>query len=86
MPFENQYVYALLGLTVMVALFAGLLTFAALRFLAAGRNTRRQNAGGAETALLSAALQEAVSKLRAQEQAMIKRIGQMETKKVQDAE
>ena len=47
------------------------MTFAVLRFIAAARDTRsHRRAGGAETALLSAALQEAVGKLKAQEQAM----------------
>src|SRR5258705_10190714 len=42
-----------------------------LRFSAAARETRRnlRTGGGAETALLAAALQEAVTKLKAQERA-----------------
>jgi signal transduction histidine kinase len=47
-----------------------ILVFAVLRFASAARDTRRQLGGGhTETALLSAALQEAVGKLKAQEQA-----------------
>jgi signal transduction histidine kinase len=63
-------VYALVGLTVLVGALAGTLAFALLRFLSAARKTRRQfRTGGGETALLSAALQEAVGKLKAQERA-----------------
>jgi signal transduction histidine kinase len=61
--------YALLGLTVVVGVLAAALTFAILRLSAAARDTRRHLRGGAETALLSAALEEAVTKLKAQERA-----------------
>jgi signal transduction histidine kinase len=62
--------YALLGLTAIIGALAAALAFAVLRFGAAARDTRRQMRGGAgETALLSAALQEAVEKLKAQERA-----------------
>ena len=62
--------YALLGLTAIVGALAAALTFAILRFFAAARETRRTiKGGGAEMALLSAALQEAVGKLKAQERA-----------------
>ena len=62
--------YTLLGLTALVASLVGLLTFAMLRFAAAARETRRGLRGaGDETAFLSAALQEAVMKLKAQERA-----------------
>ena len=63
--------YSFLGLTAIVAGLVGLLTFAMLRFAAAARDTRRQfgqNAGG-DTAILATALQEAVTKLKAQERA-----------------
>lgn len=67
----TQTGYALIGLTVMVAALAGVLTFAVLRFAAAARDTRRHLGGaGAETAFLAAALAEAVAKLKAQERAM----------------
>ena len=68
----TQYGYAFLGLTVMVAVFAGLLTFALLRLVAGVRDARRRmrQTGGSEVAMLSGALHEAVAKLRAQEQAM----------------
>lgn len=62
--------YTLLGLTALVAFLVAVLGFAVLRFSAAARDTRRSMRGaGAETALLSAALQEAVTKLKAQERA-----------------
>jgi signal transduction histidine kinase len=67
----NQYGLALLGLTAFVAMLVGVLSFAALRFAAAARNANRSLRGaGADTALLSSALQDAVSRLKAQEQAM----------------
>jgi len=62
--------YALLGLTAMVAALVTVLMFALLKFAAAARETRQSLRGaGAETAFLSAALQEAVTKLKAQERA-----------------
>src|SRR5262245_54277598 len=62
--------YAFLGLTAIVAAMVAVIVFALLRFSAAARETRRaRQAGGMETAMLSAALQEAVSKLKAQERA-----------------
>ena len=62
--------YALLGLTGMVAALVSALTFALLRFAGAARDVRRQVHGNAgETALLTAALQEAFAKLKAQERA-----------------
>ncbi len=66
----NATAYAFLGLTAIVAGLAAVLTFAMLRFAAAARDTRVGARGrGAETAFLSAALQEAVAKLKAQERA-----------------
>jgi len=60
--------YTLLVLTAIIGALAAALTFAILRFGAAARDTRHQlRGGGAETALLSAALQEAVARLKAQE-------------------
>jgi signal transduction histidine kinase len=62
--------YALLGLTALVACLVSVLTFAVLRMVVALRSTRRQaHTGGAELAIMSAALQEAVAKLKAQERA-----------------
>ena len=67
--------YTFLGLTALVAALVAVLAFALLRFSAAAADTRRKSrgSGGAETALLSAALQEAVTKLKAQERAMAAR-------------
>ena len=62
--------YALLGLTALVAALVAVLVFATLRLAAAAREAQRGARGaGAETAFLSAALQEAVTKLKAQERA-----------------
>src|SRR6266851_7160498 len=62
--------YSLLGLTALVGGMVAVLVFAVLRFSAAAADTRRNlRGGGMETALLSAALQEAVTKLKAQERA-----------------
>jgi PAS domain S-box-containing protein len=63
--------YSFLGLTAIVAGLVGVLVFAMLRFAAAARDTRRQltPAGGGDTAILTAALHEAVAKLKAQERA-----------------
>jgi signal transduction histidine kinase len=66
--------YGLLGLTAIVGALAGVVVFALLRLLAAGRGARhlRQRTGG-DSAILSAALEEAVVKLKAQERAMAAR-------------
>jgi PAS domain S-box-containing protein len=61
---------AFLGLTAIVAALVATLAFAVLRIFSAARNTRQHlRAEGGEAALLSAALQEAVAKLKAQERA-----------------
>ena len=66
----TPFAYTFLGLTALVAGLVAVLAFALLRFSAAAADTRRNLRGsGAETALLSAALQEAVTKLKAQERA-----------------
>jgi signal transduction histidine kinase len=63
--------YTFLGLTAIVAALVAVVVFAMLRFAVAARETRRNMRGGAaaETAMLSAALQEAVARLKAQERA-----------------
>jgi signal transduction histidine kinase len=62
--------YALLGLTAIVACLVAIVTYAVLRFAAAAREmTKRSRSDGGEAAILSAALQEAVAKLKAQERA-----------------
>jgi signal transduction histidine kinase len=71
--------YTLLGLTALVAGLAAVLTFASLRFFDAARDTRREMRGGdAETTLLSAVLQEAVTNLKAQERATAARADALE--------
>ena len=67
----NQAGYALLGLTAIVAVLVSVVAFALLRFAANARAAGKHlKEGGAETAFLTAALQDAVTKLKAQEQAM----------------
>ncbi|HKB11989.1 MAG TPA: ATP-binding protein [Vicinamibacterales bacterium] len=63
--------YAFLGVTALVAALVSVVVFAMLRFSIAAREARRNVRGTAtaETAMLSAALQEAVAKLKAQERA-----------------
>src|SRR5204863_5010642 len=62
--------YALLRLTALVVSLAAVVVFAMLRLAAAARQTQSGVRGaGAESAFLSAALQEAVTKLKAQERA-----------------
>ena len=68
MPLSRS-AYALLGLTAIVAALVAVVAFALLRFIAAARATRHRSREGGEMALLSAALQEAVAKLKAQERA-----------------
>ena len=66
--------YALIGLAAIVACLAAVLMFALLRLMAAARDTsRRARPNPAESALLSAALQDAVAKLKTQERAMAAR-------------
>ena len=63
-------VYVFLGLTALVAALVSVLVFAILRFAAAARDSDSRSPGfGSEATLLSAALQEAVTKLKAQERA-----------------
>ena len=67
----TPYGYALLGLTAMVAMLAAVLTFAVLRFIAGGRKARLHlQEGGIETTLLSAVLQDGMTRLQVQERAM----------------
>jgi len=67
----TQAGYALLGLTAFTAMLVAVLTFALLRIVAGARDARRHlRENSADAPMMSAALQEAVSKLKAQEQAM----------------
>ena len=63
--------YAFLGLTAIVAALVAVVVFAMLKFSLAARETRRQIRSGSspENVVLSAALQEAVTRLKAQERA-----------------
>jgi signal transduction histidine kinase len=63
--------YAFLGLTAIVAALVMIIVFAMLRFIVAARDARKSlgKEERADTALLSAALQDAVAKLKAQERA-----------------
>jgi signal transduction histidine kinase len=66
-----QFVYALIGLTALVAGLVALLVFVALRFGAAVRDMRGQiSKGGEERLFMAAALQETLGRLREQERAM----------------
>ncbi len=60
---------AFLGLTAIVGSLVGLLTFAVLRIFSVARNPALRDRG-ADASMLGAALQEAVTKLKAQERAM----------------
>lgn len=67
----TQAGYLFLGLTGIVAALAGILAFAVTKFLAAARSAARTaHAGGAETAFMASAMEEALQKMRAQERAM----------------
>ena len=61
--------FQLLGLTALVAFLIAVLTFAFLKFATAARDARKRAGAGDETAFLAAALQDAVTKLKAQERA-----------------
>ena len=61
--------YALLGLTAIVAALVSVVVFAMLKFMSAARDTQRQMRNPSESAVMSVALQEAVTKLKAQERA-----------------
>ncbi|MBI2833124.1 MAG: hypothetical protein HYX76_01695 [Acidobacteria bacterium] len=64
----NQYAFVLLGLTAIVAALVAILVFALMRFASAARDaSRRLREGGAETAFVAAALQEAMARLKEQE-------------------
>ena len=67
----NPNAYTLIGLTAIVAALIGVLMFAVLRFAAAARDSRRfLRENSTETAFVTAALQEALTKLKAQEREM----------------
>lgn len=67
----NQYGYALLGLAAILVTLLGVMAFAALRFVSRARQERnRVRSGGDGATLLSSALQDAMTRLQAQERAM----------------
>ncbi|MCA1585720.1 MAG: hypothetical protein LC791_13460 [Acidobacteria bacterium] len=70
MPSAGATGYAFFGLTVLVSLLVAALAFAVMRFAAAARDARlHARASHSETAWLSAALEEAIAKLKTQERA-----------------
>jgi PAS domain S-box-containing protein len=70
----NSQAYALVMMTALVAGLIAILVFAALRFAAAARDSRRHlRESTGETALLSQALEDAIAMLKAQERAMAAR-------------
>src|SRR5215212_2872154 len=67
----SQTGYLLLGLTAIVAVLASVLAFAVLKFFAAARSAvDRARAPGAETAFMTAAMEDALTTLRSNERAM----------------
>lgn len=70
----SAQVYTLLGLTAVVAALVAVVVFAALRFVTAAREaTSRGSSGGAESALMTSAIQDAVGRLRDQERQLLAR-------------
>jgi len=70
----NQQAHALIFMTAVVAGLIAILVFAMLRFASAARDTKRHlSASGMETALLSQALEDAITLLKSQERAMAAR-------------
>src|SRR5687767_1245339 len=67
----NPSAYALIGLTAMIAGLIGVLVFAVLRFASAARESGRHlRANQGESAFVTAALHDALTKLKAQEREM----------------
>ncbi|MBI3262885.1 MAG: PAS domain-containing protein [Acidobacteria bacterium] len=65
-----QVVYAFAGLTVLIAVIVGILTFALMRFAGAARSAQRELRDNTrENMFVAVALEQAVSKLRDQERA-----------------
>jgi signal transduction histidine kinase len=66
----NSQAYAFLGLAMMLGALVAILAFAVLRFGAAARDAKKNlSEGTMESMLLSSALEEAITKLKAQERA-----------------
>ena len=69
--FMNPNACALIGLTAIVAALIGVLVFAVLRFAAAARESRQHlRENSTESAFVTAALHEALTKVKAQEREM----------------
>jgi two-component system nitrogen regulation sensor histidine kinase GlnL len=67
----NQYGYALIGLTAIVAMLVAVLTYAVLKFVVGARQARnRLQPGSGDAMMLSSALQDAMTRLQEQERAM----------------
>jgi signal transduction histidine kinase len=66
---SSSNVYTLIGLTAFIAILVSLPVFAMLRFLAAARESRARPKNTEDLAVLTAALHDAVTKLKAQERA-----------------
>jgi PAS domain S-box-containing protein len=70
----TRQAYTLIGLTGIIGGLIAVLMFAVLRFAAAARDMRRHNReSGMENALLTAALEDAITELKSQERAMAAR-------------
>jgi len=69
----SPYAYTLLGLTALVAALVGVLAFTVMRFIMAARQVRRQTRETGDRTFVTAALEEAVTKLKTQERAMTAR-------------
>ncbi len=69
----SSYAYTLLGLTALVAALVGILAFAVMHFIVAARRVRRQARETGDRTFVTAALEEAVTKLKTQERAMTAR-------------
>ena len=70
----NPQAHALIFMTALVAGLIAILVFAMLRFASAARDSRKHlSASGKETALLSQALEDAITQLKSQERAMAAR-------------
>src|SRR3954465_14688798 len=65
----NSNALALLGLTALVGALSGMLMFAVPRFFSAARQRRPTRSVGSDTEVLSAALEDAIARLKAQERA-----------------
>lgn len=76
---DAQSAYALIGLTAIVAVIVAAMTFSVLRFASAARSARRHfSEKSPETAFMAAALEDALTRLKAQERAATARAARSE--------